>query len=56
MHAMDSIDSALESPESQLSNAPKIKCISRLVDDICSIENGSIQDFSVRTLLIVEFH
>ena len=46
VHAMDSVDGALESPRSQLSNAPKIKCISLLIDDISSFENVSIPDFS----------
>ena len=38
--AMDSVDSALESPKSQLSNAPKIKSISHLIDEISQDENG----------------
>ena len=45
-HAIDLVDSALESPKSQLSNAPKIKSISHLVDDISQNENGSFSTFS----------
>ena len=43
---MDSVDSALESPKSQLSNAPKIKFISHPVDDISQNENGQFSHFS----------
>ena len=44
--ATDSVDSALESPKSQLSNARKIKSITHLVDDISQNQNWPTSDFS----------
>ena len=44
--AMDSVESALERSKSQLSNAPKIKSKSHLVDDISQNENVSFSRFS----------
>ena len=49
--AMDAVDCALDSPRSQLSNAPKIKSISHLVDDISQNENEAITHFSLFLLV-----
>ena len=48
---MDAVDCALERPKSQLSNAPKIKSISHLVDDISQNENEAITHFSLFLLV-----
>ena len=48
---MDAVDCALERLKSQLSNAPQIKSISHLVDDVSSIEKRTKSDFS--TFLVV---
>ena len=55
MHALDLIDSALKSTRFQLSNAPKIKSKSHLVDDISPIENGTILGFSSFLLVFFTF-